>query len=330
VKLQTEHLARPDRVKEEGMKAGGEKLLDLAKKLVKLSAILGVFGYMSLRSHLNYLGISSTSSLGIERYLMETYSLVITTFFPLLSVLLRITAGLLFLYLIAIFITRVLKINEAIGKLKNRLYKYWSSPLGPGLILLTVLSVYGLTQSMIDSYWIYDSIAVGQLQPGLLQESDGRLFYYLSCVICLFGFLVFSAMFKVLKARPDAAGHFLSRGLLVLSAIVILALTLNLPLLYGRLIHPTDYTLAEVIIKDRENQPVCGLLVLNSAAGISLWQAEKGFGRVIEIPRSQIVSLITGGTVDLISMAGEAASDNTLVRPSCSLQPGTPANPAKQ
>jgi hypothetical protein len=329
VKTIRERSEKPNGSNDEEQKAGGEKLFDLAEKVVKLSAILGVFGYMSLRSHLNYLGISSTSSLGLERYLMETYNFVLTTFFPLLSMLLRIAIGFLFLCMITMLIIKALRINEAARKLKNRLYKYWSAPFGSGLVLLIVLSFYVWMQTMINSYWVNDSIAVGQLQPSRLQVSDGELFYYLSCAVCLFGCFIYSQMSKALKSRSHKAGHLLSRAFMISSAILILAVALHLPTLYGRLIHPTDYTLVEVNIKDRENQPICGLLVLNSATAISIWQAEKGIGRVIEIPQSEIATLITGPTSDLLSMARESALDNTLVRPNCDLQSGAQAVPAK-
>jgi len=314
----------------EDEKKGVTQLFDLAEKIVKLSAILGVFGYMSLRSHLNYLGIPSTSSLGIERYLMETYNLVVTTFFPLVSVLLRIALALFLLYLLSPllarlfkrfspFLRRVFRVKGPSKPIAQIIREYSAKPIVPGLLLLFVLGIYVWLQEMLDASWQYDSIAVGLLQSSHLQQADAVWFYYLICLLCIFGFLAYSLLSRTQKLQPQAKGHQLGRLLLLMCAVGIVALALHLPILYGRLIHYTNYTLVGLNYKvDDRSVSICGLLVLDSQSSLLLWRAEKGVGNILEVPRSQIQTMSTGSTLDLIKLAQDAANKGT-TQPDCKL-----------
>jgi hypothetical protein len=311
-------------------KRGGAQLFDLVEKIVKLSAVLGVFGYMSLRSHLNYLGIPSTSSLGIERYLMETYNLVVTTFFPLVSVLLRIGLALFFLYLLSPllvrifkrfspFLKKVLRIKGPSAPIAETLRGYSAKPIVPGLLLLFVLVLYIWLQEMLDANWQYDSVVVGPLQSSHLEHTDAVWFYYLICLLCIFGFLAYSLVSRIQKLQPQPKGYKLGRLLLVMFAIGVVGLALHLPILYGRLIHYTNYTLVGFDYKvGDQSVPICGLLVLDSQSSVLIWRAERGAGNILEVPRSQIQTMSSGPTLDLIKSAQDAANKGTK-QPDCKI-----------
>lgn len=296
-------------------KKGAVNLFNLAENIIKLSAILGAFGYMSLRAHLNYLGIPSTSSLGVERYLMETYNLVVTTFFPLVSVLLRIGAAVFLLYLIARGLKTFAPRLKQLSILKNRslltedkFSEYAARPIVSGLLLLIVLGVYIWLQHMLESQWQYQSVAVGSLQTAHLEQADDVWFYYLVCLLCIFGLVAYRIVSRVQKSQPQAQGYKLARSLLIMFAIGLIAVALHLPILYGRLVHYTDYTWVSLIDKDpNRSAAICGLLVLESQSSLLLWRAEEGAGKIIEVPRLHIQSIATGPTFNLINLAHDAA-----------------------
>lgn len=318
-------------------KRAGAKFIDLAENIVKLSAILGVFGYMSLRAHLNYVGISYTSSLGIERYLMETYNLVVTTFFPLVSVLLRLVLGLFLLYLLRVplarawngfrlILNKVFKTNLDSESIREALRRSCSKPLTSGLLLLFPLVVYVGLQELLDRYSNSDAIAVGPLKSSNLERIDAVLPYYLLCLICMFGFFVYSIVSRIQKTQPQLKPHRLGRLFLTMFAVTLLALALHIPIIYGRFLHSSNYNLIGLNHKVGDRSiSTCGLLVLDSDSSVLIWRAEKRAGRIIEIPRSQIQVMSTGPNLDLMSLARQAA-DNDAMIPICDFL-DNPANP---
>ena len=54
------------------------KVADVFENVLKVSGILAVVGFISLRAHLSLLGIDWDTSLGTEKYLTEAYLLILT------------------------------------------------------------------------------------------------------------------------------------------------------------------------------------------------------------------------------------------------------------
>lgn len=310
---------------------GGAKLLELAEKVVKLSALLAVFGYMSLRAHLNYIGISSTSSLGLDRYLMETYTLATTTFVNIVIILTVMFILLLPLYLLGRVIMRYQRISGPARRAWARLEKLRASPFLPGVLLLLIVVYYFWLLAMLTRNAAHIDVAVGELKADQLSDVSGLSWiYYRTFIVCLFSYLAYSYFApaaqqqpsppdvgETTKARPGMTTLRLARYGWIAFLLATLMLALQLPLLYGRLVRSPVYPVVQVMTTERDAVPVCGLLVLETATGLSLWRAEKGIGLVVVLPRSNMRVVNTGQTLNLLRLAREAAANQATVKPDC-------------
>lgn len=311
--------------------SGGAKLFELAEKAVKLSALLGVFGYMSLRSHLNFIGISSTSSLGVERYLMETYNLALTTSVNVGIIVALTVLALLPLYLLGRGLLRLQMIGHRARLAWGWLRERQGGPLLPvGLFLCAVLYYIWLLVTL-SHYGAHVDVAVGELKVEQLgtESSDSSWIYYRTFIACLLGYLVYSAIAPAAReptppagaahaqTLPPGAARPFTRYVWIAFLIVVFMLAIQLPLLYGRLVRTPVYPLMQVTTADRDAAPICGLLVLEGAAGMSLWRAENGVGRIVVLPHASARGVVTGQTLNLLTLAREAAADRSRVRPDC-------------
>jgi hypothetical protein len=307
-------------------------LFDLAEKALKLSALLGVFGYMSLRAHLNYIGISSTSSLGLERYLMETYSLTATTFVNVVIMVTIMVIVLLPLYLIGQRILKYQRIGRPARRVWSRFRKLCANSFLPGVLILFIVLYYFWLLAMLTRYAAHVDVAVGELKADQLGDVTGLdWIYYRTFLVCLVGFLAYSYFAPSAQQSPplstassplDEPPAVVTRRNLksyvwigFLLATVLLAL--QLPLLYGRFVRSPIYPLVQVTASDRD-APVCGLLVLETESSLSLWRAENGIGQVIVLPRSSLRSVTTGQMLNLLTLARDSAANHSNVRPDCS------------
>lgn len=317
---------------------GSAKLFDLAEKTVKLSALLGVFGYMSLRAHLNYIGISSTSSLGLERYLMETYSLTVTTFVNIVIIVTVMVIVLLPLYLIGRRILKYQRIGHPAHRARARFRELCANPFLPGVLLLFIVLYNFWLLSMLSQHAANVDVAVGELkavQLGVVTEGklgdfpDLSWIYYRTFLVCLFSYLAYSyfapsaqepplpAVGSLTEVPPGITTRKPTRYVWIAFLLATVMLALQLPLLYGRLVRSPIYPVVQVTTTDRDAAPVCGLLVLETAAGMSLWRAENGVGQVVVLPRSNFRVVTTGQTLNLLTLAREAAANKATVKPDC-------------
>lgn len=313
--------------------AGAANLFEMVEKVVKLSAVLGAFGYMSLRAHLNYLGVSSTSSLGLERYLMETYNFAATTF---VEVVVLIAIALL-IFLLLNFIGRLVLRNERAAGAAQRLCAWGrrmrGKPFLPGALLLATLGYYFWLLATLSRHGAHADVAVGRLVPEQLQQGDLSWLFYRTCIVCVVGYLVYSYFSRTNSVAAESASGVIASGpsrtpaalvqgrltrfvwVSFLLAIVVLAL--QLPLLYGRLVRSPVYPLVRVVAGNGNASPVCGLLVLETSSELSLWRAENGIGTVVLLPRSSLNLANTAQTLNLLTLARAAAENPTLAKPDC-------------
>jgi hypothetical protein len=59
-----------------------QTLLQTGESLLKVTALYAVFGYISLRAHVNTLGFSTSAGFDVQRYLMEAYLLTVSIGLP--------------------------------------------------------------------------------------------------------------------------------------------------------------------------------------------------------------------------------------------------------
>jgi hypothetical protein len=294
------------------------KLANLAEKLVKLSAILGAFGYMSLRAHLNYLGISSTSSLGVERYLMETYNLVGTILIPLFLILLGGAIAFVLIYPIGFFVLKIQKVKLAVQTLQKYVSKQSKTSMLPVLLIALLLLFYIWLFRVLTNSGADTDVAVGRLVVDRLNHSDVDWFFYLVCIVCVVGYSIYSKYSEKKNNLKAVAASNLRKFLWTLFAFALTLLAVQLPILYGVLVRSTDYPLAQVQYDTTESQTICGVLVQDASSSLTLWKAENGVGHLIVIPQSRVRLMSTGGMIDLLKAARENAANPAAARPDCS------------
>lgn len=264
---------------------------------------------------------------------METYSLTVTTFVNIVITIVMMGIVLLPVLLIG---KRILE-YEVIGRPARRSWSQIrnlrSHAILPGVLLLLIVLYYWWLLKMLTQYSSDVDVAVGELKVYQLDDVSGLAWiYYRTVFVCLFSYLIYShfaAFAQQPKLPPtqsypsveppqNAARRNLARytwmGFLLATAL----LALQLPILYGRLVHVPIYPLVEVNLSDHDYSPVCGLLVLETATTVSLWHAKNGIGQVDVLPRSSVRSTTTGQTLNLLTLAREAVANHTSVRPECS------------
>jgi hypothetical protein len=281
------------------------KPVDLAERLLKTAGLLGIIGYMALRARFNHLGISSTSSLGLERYLMEFYPLFVATFLPLTLLLMCLVIVLIPFYAIGIQLAKRESIRRWFDRIQSRATGVCHSPAGPLSLLLLLLLYYIWIVASLGFNKDFTDIAIGQLSLEKLSGPTGLTPYYLTLVVCFLGYWVRAHLSPVQKEHGPYStrlSHFAWRFF----ALAVIALVFHLPLLYGVGIS-TEYPVTQIVTDDSSAAPIKGLLVLETANSVVLWRAENGVGSGVEIPRTHIRSITTGRLVDLVKVAQTAA-----------------------
>jgi hypothetical protein len=275
--------------------------LTAAERLAKIAAALAALGYIALRSHLNYLGISSMTSLGADRYLMETYALVyggvVRSAFALAAAVPVALGGYLVILLLLRYSTTFRRIwshrRRGVEKLSNSL---------PGLIVLS-LSTCGLVALILS---LETDVAVGSLAPGHLRH-QGEWRFETSLLVCLLGFPLarYVVHSLALRSGPEVWPG-LALGIWRLNLLVLAGWAFLVPLLFGQTAQSTSYTLARVTAKETKIS-ACGLLVLETDKRLLLWQAVGHRGQVLSIPADQVATVNLGRALDLLNIARDGA-----------------------
>ncbi len=275
--------------------------LTAAERLAKIAAALAALGYISLRSHLNYLGISSMTSLGADRYLMETYALVyegvIRSAFALMAAAPVALGG----YLGILLLLRCSATFRRLWSHRRRGIEKLSGSL-PGLIVLS-LSTSGLVALLLS---LETDVAVGPLKPDHLQH-QGEWRFETALLVCLIGFPLTRYVLRslALKSWPEVWPG-LALGIWRLNLLVLAGWAFLVPLLFGQAAQSTSYTLARVTAKETKISS-CGLLVLETDERLLLWQAVGRRGQVLSVPAEQVTALDLGQALDLLDVARGAA-----------------------
>jgi hypothetical protein len=264
---------------------------------LKITALLVVFGYMSFRSHMNYLGISSLAPLPSERYLMEAYQWLLVTIMPLAGPVPVVGVLLLaIVYALGRFFRRVPNHK------KEDAWRWWQGEVVSVAILLVLTVGLIVLRLRFGEDAVAENISVGPLLTNKLPDIDGlrtdRYIYQCLCTICAatYAFLAFTRLRGRARRSPQ---RFAVR---CLSYVALGMLALQIPLLFGRVLDSNKF--AEVTVRQKEEKlPVHGLLVLETSESFVVWRVIDGNGETVAVPRDTVLQIEIGASADLLDWA---------------------------
>ncbi len=311
-------------------------LFEWAERFAKISAVLVIFGYISLRVHWNHHGIPSPTWLGAETYLMEVYGAVSTMLLHQYLVFLVVAA--LCAVGLAVGARRLLLRSGWLRRTEDRLaaaaLSWFRSPPGAAAVLLLGLMFLGWVGArLVPSFrWSEHDLVVGPLDAHRLAARSewvpnfGWLAFWLIGAAVLVGYTAYVRLSPYAELQTSPAACFGTRCVWQGFAVTLLALVLWLPYVYGVSIHIPEYRIARVTSKSG-GDPLLGLIVLDTPAQVELWRAEDGVGSVTVLPRDQVQSMEIGAKCDLRQVALEAACSSKGAWPKPGMLPERDPNP---
>ena len=320
--------ARPDGGLEPSStgRSGWAASMDYLEKVVKLASVLAVFGYVSLRAHVNRLGIPFTSSLDLEGYLRETYSVMASL---LDAILMTSIVALVFLIMgtVSVLIPRLAAPSWSLragGRIERAFDSLRISPWTPAVALLVLLCFYLWLISRVSQYWTASAIAVGSLDLAKLSPLEDSAPYLLLIWVCIAGYVLHWIAVSGRKIRTPIPGTVQEaapgslHGLLWRAfGVFLILVALHIPLLDGLSRRDAVFTQA-MIFGDAKGVPaVCGLIVLTTSSTVEVWQAKNGIGVVQMIPTGRIARIVAAAPADLLALARTAAKDRSTTSPQC-------------
>jgi hypothetical protein len=281
----------------------------IGEQLVKIAGLLAVFGYMELRAHLKYLGISSTSALGLERYLGEFYAMF-TDILLRAQVLSSLALPVIVVLSVGVVIVRAAdrkgKARQAAKSLFDWLRGCSTSPWLPGalLLLLICFQLWFLNQL---SQSFFNSVVVGPLKsPVAPREKGGTLFDVLLYVVALAALIPW-ILAPAREHSPARQGARAARRFWTAYALVLAILGLvYLPNLYGAFVREAEYP--RISVKSDTPAKMCGLLVLQTADDMRIWTVSNEIGRIVVMKASDAGLVITGVDGNLFDLTKDAAN----------------------
>lgn len=273
-------------------------LWDWFERLLKVTGLLALFGYMSLRAHFSFLGISFISTLPTEQYLMETYrfaTYIVSILAPVAAVLILILS-----ILPAAFRTRATEALDRRWFQRTTVFVTVMGLLAFALRMLQLLSQYGT------------DVAVGALRFYSVDRGAGQVF----CAVSLIGAAgTFVVVRHALQNSPKSANF---RWAWRATAVLLLLVTLQIPILYGYYVHTTELPLVLATIgDDKQQSDTCGLLLFDTGTDLLLWNARSEKGIVQQVPKSRLRSLTILGQADILSQIQLSLSQHKTDFPIC-------------
>lgn len=262
------------------------------KLIVELSAIWTAFGYFSLRAFCNFYGIPIAPDIGIERYLQETYPLVLYTANRLFT-----TAYYLLLLLLGVIVMLLLPQRwfDVLGRTVQKI----TATRTISWMLFGALSVCTFLFGRANLY-LYEigsrAMLVGKLAEKNLSVASQK-YYDWNLVLILLSLVSFF-LTRSLREAPGLARHgaysFL-RGAFFLFAVLSIVYA---PIIYGSSIKSDELYI--VRLQSVAGDPVCGIRLLETPTRMLYWRAQNGQGQVESIMVSNLKS------VNYLKLAGIA------------------------
>ena len=276
-----------------------EKLFGFVERVSKVVLAISVAGYLSLRAHFNFLGVSSLTALTLERYLLETYLFVMGSLQRALSIMpvVIIVGG----------------IGWGLYRLIARRRPISVSSTSWRLALLCLLLI-----SVLLAYFMQAStdVVVGNLK----NKSFLRQEWLVDLLIFTLLLGAISLVWGDVPGGRDQNQVQRWEWINKLNQVLLCVVALLLPLRFGEQLHSRDYPIASLKLKGSEIRQ-CGLLLYQSAERLVMWQAANGFGRIHNFETKSVHELMTGEVKDIVKMASEAAKKEPIV-PDCQMLGG--------
>jgi hypothetical protein len=273
-------------------------LLATVENMIKVAAALAVLGFMSLRSHCNFIGIPATVVYDIPTYLTETY--LLTAHIILRVVSLGFVLGVLLLPVLAVtWLLRNTAAWQSIRAYERRVTVWLAThPFGAsiGLVALTA-GLITLSLSLREPW----DVAVGTLAEAKLRYID---WHFDAAIV---GVILVSAWYFRAVRLTVQHGQVVPAPVRVAAITVIVIGTALIPVLHGHGARPVRFPIG--VVQTKDSTETCGLLVTSSDKDFVLWTVERRdkaiLGSMNLYPRDEIRRVEHGGMVDLLEVSNQ-------------------------
>jgi len=172
--------------------------------------------------------------------------------------------------------------------------------ISAGILLLGWFTL----QAQTSGGWTSIGLAVGDITNSRRPSGWASFFIILYC--CAIAYLLCHACRRHVEKRQEKHAH-----LWYLPMALIGCVALQLPILYGRILHNSEYVKAQISLGPEaglpHSDPLCGLILLRENSDILLWQLRDTVGVIRALPVSEIKQSITGESVDIWELIDKAA-----------------------
>lgn len=260
--------------------------MTIGESVLKITSLFVFFAYVSLRTHYNYLGISSMVIPDVNSYLAEFWQIFASTILILANLIAIVLIVGLPLYWISTKISR--KPNIA-----------WTFQYTPHLVLYLTIVWYSFLFLAFTDHWMRWDVLVGSIKTSHLVSGHQDAYYYAQVV-----FILMLLMFIDFGKRNPQWKRY--SNIWNCLSVILVFLTINLPIWYGRFVKQPLYPEVQVTLKE-EN--VCGFLIAETAEDMTVWSINKGHGLVIKIPKQQISQTRTGKVHNLFTVTAQQSAE---------------------
>ena len=267
-----------------------------------------VVGYLSLRSHANYIGIPGVTGLSVVVFLAECHVFVVST----LSYLFLGALVSLLIYVVTLII--LVFIHK---KIAFELVNSWCVSCASWLRCsasgnaVTIVVLIFLVAWILLCLGADTDVAVGTLRAEALRPAS-RYPYIVSLLLLVGILLCWRPSFDVPR-REFSLRHTAVVTLLVL-------VTILLPAIFGRNVRPARYPLALVMEKENAKNS-CGLLVVLTDQTAVLWMnvgpGSSPAGTMRIVPHDGFKSITEGPLVDLLEVGRKLTYGNDMLSEGC-------------
>jgi hypothetical protein len=290
-----------------------ETFLGIAKGVIDLAALWIAFGYLSVRAFCNFAGIPLISGLGLERYLEETYYLLVSTalnvFTSLAFLLVTLACGVLALVLPRV--TRWRRDGEGHSALSGH---------ATATIMVVCMFVCAFGFGQINRYLDrapFDVIS-GPLDSKNLQDGTVAPLLW-TALLAVFGLISCSFLhpgrLAPMSRLANIARAFVFGVLCVFSALLVF----YVPIVFGASLRDRQVYIVRMQIEG-EAAPVCGARMLESSSQILYWTAANKAGQTKVVAQSKVNAIDYQSTARLLELARQAAL-SPAAQPQCTPTP---------
>lgn len=271
---------------------------------IEVTTAISVFGYMTLRAHWNYLGVTSMVGVGIDRYLMEVYSIVVGEL-PYALLIAVVIAGVVLplRWFFSAARNRMQRIDTFARRVEVRARR------GLPIVILILLAIAQVQLLKEASGTCRNDVVLGDLKTHLAHrcyDAEPRLVLFHAIVLlCVIAGLVY-------RHAPEAR---LQR----MTAIAAVLIALQLPMLYGMSVKARLYPGARIVMAPAKDS-IAGLLMLQTTEFVELWTVRNGRGEMVVVPRENIATLTAVDLRDIFTVAQTVARSPEALAKACGVE----------